>query len=157
MDRVLDELDLRARVAQLFLVGVPLGDLGTADAVVRIGAGGVFLAGRSETSAGELAGTARRWQSEAPGPALWVAVDQEGGKVQSLKGPGFARLPTAVAQGALPRPAGRGSPATFGAALHGAGINLNLAPVADVVPPARSTTTPRSGSTTGSTAAPPRR
>ena len=134
VDRVLGELDLRARVSQLFLVGVPLDDLGTADAVVRSGAGGVFLAGRSQASAGELAGIARRWQSEAPGPALWVAVDQEGGKVQSLKGPGFARLPSAVAQGALPNDQLAALAGGVGAALHGAGINLNLAPVADVVP-----------------------
>jgi beta-N-acetylhexosaminidase len=134
VDQVLDELDPRARVAQLFLVGIPLGDLATGDAVVRSGAGGVFLAGRSSASAGELAGTTRRWQSEAPGPALWVAVDQEGGKVQSLKGPGFARLPSAVTQGALPHDQLAALTADVGKALHGAGINLNLAPVADVVP-----------------------
>jgi hypothetical protein len=33
---------------------------------------------------------------------LWVAADQEGGQVQSLQGPGFERLPSALEQGAMP-------------------------------------------------------
>jgi beta-N-acetylhexosaminidase len=54
--------------------------------------------------------------------------------VQTLKGPGFALLPTALEQGALPVPALRTLAAGMGASLHEAGLNLDLAPVADVVP-----------------------
>jgi len=63
-----------------------------------------------------------------------VAVDQEGGQVQSLQGPGFERLPSALEQGALPPDRLAALTGEVGDALHGAGINLNLAPVADVVP-----------------------
>ena len=64
--------------------------------------GGIFLAGRSEAAATDLAATVTVWQSAAPGPGLWVATDQEGGAVQALRGPGFEPLPSALDQGALP-------------------------------------------------------
>jgi beta-N-acetylhexosaminidase len=97
--------------------------------------GGLFLAGRSTAPATELAATAERWQSLSPGPGFWISADQEGGDVQSLKGPGFERLPSALQQGSMP-PAELGALAGgMGTALHGAGVNLDLAPVADVVPP----------------------
>jgi beta-N-acetylhexosaminidase len=130
----LNQLDLRERVAQLFLVGVPLDDLDAGEPVVRSGVGGVFLAGRSAIAADDLAATTAQWQADAPVPGLWVAVDQEGGAVQSLKGPGFARLPSALAQGALPPDQLAALAGDLGDALHGAGVNLDLAPVADIVP-----------------------
>jgi beta-N-acetylhexosaminidase len=130
----LEGLDLREQVAQLFLVGVPLDGLGAGAAVVRSGVGGVFLAGRSDIAAADLAATTAQWQAAAPGPGLWVAVDQEGGAVQSLKGPGFARLPSALEQGALARDQLAALAGGLGRALSAAGVNLDLAPVADVVP-----------------------
>jgi beta-glucosidase-like glycosyl hydrolase len=131
---VLTGLDRRAQVAQLFVAGVPLDELATGDVVAASGVGGLFLAGRSEAPATELAAAADRWQSLSPALGLWVAVDQEGGDVQSLQGPGFERLPSALDQGALPP----GELAAFaegmGTALRDAGVNLDLAPVADIVP-----------------------
>ena len=134
VDTALAELDRRAQVAQLFLVGVPLDDLGAGESLVRDGVGGVFLAGRSEAAAAELATTTAAWQSLAPGPALWIAVDQEGGEVQALKGPGFERLPSALDQGRLPPGELAALADGLGAALSSAGVNLDLAPVVDVVP-----------------------
>lgn len=64
----------------------------------------------------------------------YVAVDQEGGQVQHLQGPGFSRIPTALRQGRLPTPALRADWRTWAAQLRRAGVTLNLAPVADVVP-----------------------
>jgi beta-glucosidase-like glycosyl hydrolase len=130
----LADLDRRAQVAQLFVAGVPLEDLDGGDALAGSGVGGLFMAGRSTAPATELAATAERWQSLAPGPGLWVAVDQEGGDVQTLRGPGFAVLPSALAQGALPPPELTALAESMGTALHSAGVNLDLAPVADVVP-----------------------
>jgi beta-N-acetylhexosaminidase len=130
----LEELDPREEVSQLFLVGVPLDDLDAGESVVREGAGGVFLSGRSEAPAEDLAATTAQWQSLAPGPALWIAADQEGGSVQTLKGPGFDRLPSALEQGALPPDRLAALARDIGDALRAAGVNLNLAPVADVVP-----------------------
>src|SRR3954451_13009627 len=54
-------LDRRAQIAQLFVVGVPLDDLGSGQALVDRGVGGVFLAGRSQAPATELAATAMQW------------------------------------------------------------------------------------------------
>jgi beta-N-acetylhexosaminidase len=130
----LARLDRRAQVGQLFLAGVPLSNLPTGDALVRSGVGGVFLAGRSTLSTGQLAATTFRWQSLVSGPRLWVAADQEGGLVQTFKGPGFPLLPTAVQQGALSDAALSALAQGMGASLHSAGLNLDLAPVADVVP-----------------------
>lgn len=135
VEDVLAGLDRRAQVAQLFVAGVPLDDLGSGDALAGSGVGGLFLAGRSQAPAAELAGTSARWQDLAPGPGLWIAADQEGGEVQSLQGPGFERLPSALDQAALPTPELAALAERTGTALSGAGLNLNLAPVADVVPP----------------------
>jgi beta-N-acetylhexosaminidase len=131
---VLEGMELHDRVAQLFLVGVPLDDLGAGADVARSGAGGIFLSGRSDVAAEELAATTAEWQFLAPGPALWIAVDQEGGSVQTLKGPGFGKLPSALDQGALPPDGLAALAGDMGEALHGAGVNLNLAPVVDIVP-----------------------
>ncbi len=135
VEEVVAGLDRRAQVAQLFVAGVPLDDLGSGDGLAGSGVGGLFLAGRSDAPTAELAATAERWQSVSPGPGLWVAVDQEGGYVQSLKGPGFERLPSALDQSALPPVELAALAEGMGTALHNAGINLDLAPVADVVPP----------------------
>jgi len=135
VEAALATLDRRAQVWQLFVAGVRLDELDAGDALAGNGVGGLFLAGRSTAATADLAAVTTRWQSLAPGPALWVAADQEGGQVQTLQGPGFDRLPTALAQGAL-RPAELGAMADrMGASLHDAGINLDLAPVVDVVPP----------------------
>jgi beta-N-acetylhexosaminidase len=159
-DRVTDALagmDRRAQVAQLFVAGVRLEDLSPGTGLAETGVGGIFLAGRSEASTAELATTVTAWQSAAPGPALWVAVDQEGGNVQSLRGPGFELLPPARDQGALPPGELAGLSDRLGAALHDAGVNLDLAPVVDVVPAGTERANPPVGASDrqyGSTAAP---
>jgi beta-N-acetylhexosaminidase len=127
-------LDRRQQVAQLFVVGVRLDDLSAGDDLAASGIGGVFLAGRSQQPAAELAVVTAGWQSRAPGPRLWVAADQEGGQVQSLQGPGFERLPSALVQGGLPPADLTALADRLGAALNSAGVNVDLAPVADVVP-----------------------
>jgi beta-N-acetylhexosaminidase len=127
-------LDPRGRVAQLFVAGVRLDALGAGGAVAASGVGGIFLAGRSQAPAADLAATVGTWQAAAPGPGLWIAVDQEGGLVQTLKGPGFEAMPSALVQGTLPPPDLSALADRTGAALHDAGVNLDLAPVADVVP-----------------------
>jgi beta-glucosidase-like glycosyl hydrolase len=127
-------MDRRAQVGQLFVAGVRLEDLSPGTALAGSGVGGLFLAGRSQAPATELAATVEGWQSASPGPGLWVAADQEGGQVQALQGSGFEPLPSALEQGALP-PADLAALADrLGASLRDAGVNLDLAPVVDVVP-----------------------
>ena len=135
VEEVLAGLDRRQQVMQLFVVGVPLADVGAGDALVTDGVGGVFLRGRSQAAVADLAAATSRWASTAPGPRPWVAADQEGGRVQALSGPGFARLPPAVEQGRMP-PDQLGALADeLGSSLGAAGVTLDLAPVVDVVPP----------------------
>jgi len=64
-----------------------------------------------------------------------VAANQEGGMVQALAGPGFDDIPSALNQGSLAPATLQAIAAHWGAQLRAAGVNLNLAPVADVVPP----------------------
>ena len=130
----LARLDRRAQIAQLFVVGVRLEELSVGEALARSGVGGIFLAGRSDAAAADLAATVTAWQSTAPGPGLWVAADQEGGAVQTLRGPGFEPLPSALEQGALPPGELAALADRMGASLQSAGVNLDLAPVVDIVP-----------------------
>ncbi|WP_277452584.1 glycoside hydrolase family 3 N-terminal domain-containing protein [Janibacter sp. DB-40] len=63
-----------------------------------------------------------------------VSADQEGGEVQQLTGAGFSSMPSGLQQAQLPdlRSAAKG----WGGELAAAGVNVNLAPVADTVPTA---------------------
>jgi beta-glucosidase-like glycosyl hydrolase len=127
-------MDRRAQVAQLFVVGVPLADLEAADPLVAAGVGGVFLHGRSTASTSDIAAVTGRWAAAAPGVRPWVAADQEGGAVQTLQGPGFGDLPSALAQGQLPPDQLAALADGMGSSLAAAGVDLDLAPVADIVP-----------------------
>jgi beta-N-acetylhexosaminidase len=64
----------------------------------------------------------------------YISTDQEGGLVQRLRGPGFSAIPTALAQGGYGAAKLRSLAATWGGQLERANVNLDLAPVADVVP-----------------------
>jgi beta-N-acetylhexosaminidase len=130
------------RLGQLFLVGVPVAERTKARATARRlvrddHVGGVFLAGRSQAGVSTLAALTGSFQALATkaatgGLGLVVATDQEGGKVQVLQGAGFGKIPTALAQGRLTAATLRARATVWGRALHRAGVNLDLAPVADV-------------------------
>ena len=68
------------------------------------------------------------------GIRAFVAANQEGGQVQALRGPGFARIPSAVTQGTWATATLRQRAEQWGRQLAVAGVNLDFAPVADVVP-----------------------
>ena len=63
-----------------------------------------------------------------------IAANQEGGLIQALRGKGFQRIPSAVEQGTMPPSTLEQDAARWGRELVRAGVNLDLAPVADVVP-----------------------
>jgi beta-N-acetylhexosaminidase len=68
------------------------------------------------------------------GVHFFIAANQEGGMIQALAGPGFDTIPSAVDQGKL-LPADLQAGATrWGQQLLAAGVNMDFAPVADVVP-----------------------
>jgi beta-N-acetylhexosaminidase len=139
------DMTLAQRVGQLFMVGTAAttAEPVTLDAITSLHVGNVFLSGRSQlgVSATSLVVAALRAQITAASTArqpLIVATDQEGGEVQVLSGPGFAAMPTGVAQSSLDSGTLETSAAQWGAELAAAGVNMDLAPVVDLVPAARS-------------------
>jgi beta-N-acetylhexosaminidase len=80
-----------------------------------------------------LRGDIAALQSAADEPLL-VALDQEGGAVQTLKGPDFPLIPSALRLGAGPPATLRAEVQDTARRLAGIGVNVNLAPVADTVP-----------------------
>lgn len=130
-------MSLQDKVGQMFMVGTSVeGANPTTLAAVRDDhVGGIFLHGRSDAGTQATADLIGQFTSTvgAAAPQLWVATDQEGGTVQVLKGPGFDRIPSAVEQAAQTDAALRSSAATWSTQLARSGVNMNLAPVADIV------------------------
>lgn len=128
---------LEDKVGQMFMVGTSVNgaDPTTLAAVRDDRIGGIFLHGRSDAGAQATADLVSGFTSvvAAGQPELWVATDQEGGTVQVLSGPGFDDIPSAVDQGQQDDATLRTNAATWGRQLAQAGVNMNLAPVADVV------------------------
>ncbi|TWG76538.1 beta-N-acetylhexosaminidase, partial [Cellulosimicrobium cellulans J34] len=143
---------LEQKVGQLFMVGVDVSapQQASYDAVSRLHVGNVFLAGRSQAGTGPTADlvagfTALVSPETTNGTPLFVATDQEGGYVQVLRGPGFSQIPTALDQAGLDPSALQADATTWGAELAAAGVNLNLAPVMDLVPEATAAQNPPIG------------
>ncbi|WP_369134759.1 glycoside hydrolase family 3 N-terminal domain-containing protein [Modestobacter sp. I12A-02662] len=133
-ERTLAGLDPAARAGQLLMVGVPAEDPGSGLAgAAGVPVGGVFLHGRSKADAATLGAAVAGLQASSAVP-LQVAVDQEGGLVRTLQGPGFDELPRAVEQGARPPEEVRSTVTALARQLRAASVTLDLAPVADVVP-----------------------
>ena len=106
--------------------------------LVRDGAvGGVMIRGRSSAGVQAVAGAVRAvtGASRTSAPLL-VATDEEGGEVQVLSGSGFGQIPSAVDQATESPSALTSATARWGRALSDAGVNLDLAPVADTPCPA---------------------
>ena len=102
VDTVLAGLDRRAAAGQLIVVGAPLGGARrTQRGPGQAAAGGRRAAHRPQPrGVAAVAARTAALQKAVTGPArLIVAADQEGGQVQTLAGPGFSTIPTAVEQG----------------------------------------------------------
>lgn len=132
------------RIGQLFMVGVPdTGSPRKALALIRRDAiGSAILINQSDAGIDAVATLVARVQKATTQAKVgaYVAVDQEGGEVQHLQGSGFATIPTAVHQGQLDPTVLRTKWGRWGKQLRRAGINLDLAPVGDVVPASVGTT-----------------
>lgn len=134
-------MDADERAGQLLMVGLDNGASRTSlDALVaRRHLGGVILLGGWTGGTERVRATTRHLAAlasteDTAGLGLLVAADQEGGAVQQLRGEGFSRMPSARVQD-------QGTPRELTAdatrwanQLRTAGINVNLAPVADTVP-----------------------
>lgn len=142
-DRVLARMSLAQRVGQLFVVGLAgsVLDSATAQAIRTYHFGSASFIATDTAGVAGVASVTRAVQSLASaqatgGTRFFVAANQEGGEVQALQGAGFSTMPSAVAQGMLPPAELRGLARTWGSELRAAGVNLNFAPVMDVVPAA---------------------
>ncbi|HET6531150.1 MAG TPA: glycoside hydrolase family 3 N-terminal domain-containing protein [Actinoplanes sp.] len=122
------------RAGQVLMIGTPVDEPGRIGATVaRRHLGGVFLAGRSTRSATSLRRDITAIQGQAEMPLL-IALDQEGGSVQTLKGTDFPLLPSAQRLGAGPPAKLRATVRDSARRLAAIGVTVNLAPVADTVP-----------------------
>lgn len=132
-------MSLREQVGQLLMVGISSTGPSTADADILAStrAGSVLLLGNSTasvTSMAKITARARRAARPPKGTKTLLAVDQEGGLVQRLKGAGFDAIPAAVDQAEYDNRTLAAKANRWGRQLRRAGIDANLAPVADVVP-----------------------
>jgi beta-N-acetylhexosaminidase len=140
--RTLAALTDRQRVGQLFVVGVPTTTAAATAAGIaaatQVSAGGYLLYGGSDAPLSQIRALTDQVSAELTGAAggvrPFVAVDQEGGQVQPLRGTGFSAMPTALTQGSWAASTLRDAARGWGAELARAGIDVAFAPVADVVP-----------------------
>jgi beta-N-acetylhexosaminidase len=130
------------RIGQLFLVGIagaPTAEV--AQAVRTYHFGSLLWEGTSTAGVAADRQATDAIQALASSAAtarvrFFIAANQEGGQVQELQGPGFSEIPPALAQGQLSAAELQRQAAAWGHELRSAGVNLNLAPVMDVVPSA---------------------
>jgi beta-N-acetylhexosaminidase len=141
-ERVFDRLTLAQRVGQLFALGLANDRLGSAELeVIRSHhVGSVWFTVTTAGGASAVHEVATAVQAEATRAAtgrvrFYVAANQEGGEIQAMRGPGFSTIPSAVTQGTFEPSALKRDATEWGAQLSAAGVNLDFAPVMDVVPP----------------------
>lgn len=128
-------LSLEEQAGQLVMTGTQI-DLSSsvASAIKRKHLGSVILMGKSTRSVNATRATTDSIHALNPTIPPLVAVDQEGGLVQRLQGPGFDAIPDARAQAKLSDADLTAAAQRWGLQLHDAGVDLTFAPVADVVP-----------------------
>lgn len=138
---VLASLTEPQRVGQLFLLGLAANrlDQATAAAIAAQHLGSVWFTEQTTEGVAGVRAVADAVQALATPAAtgdvrFFVAANQEGGLIQALRGAGFSTIPSALAQGALPTAALETDAAAWGRQLRAAGVNLDFAPVFDVVP-----------------------
>jgi beta-N-acetylhexosaminidase len=141
VDQTFGAMTTAQRVGQLFMGAVTPSspDQQKIQLMRQYHVGSVFLAGRSTAGTKATRTLVDGLQAKADTVAghrvpLLVSTDQEGGRVQVLSGPGFSTMPSALVQGGWSTSYLRSQAATWAGQLSAAGVNLNLAPVADVVP-----------------------
>ncbi|HWG14240.1 MAG TPA: glycoside hydrolase family 3 N-terminal domain-containing protein [Streptosporangiaceae bacterium] len=138
---VLTKMTEAERIGQLFLVGLPGNQVGgsVASTITAHHFGSAIFGANSAggvTGARQVANAVQALADPATaGVKFFVAANQEGGQVQALKGPGISSIPSALSQGSAHVSTLRKLAMVWGDQLRAAGVNLNLAPVMDVVPP----------------------
>ena len=139
--RVLASLTETQRIGQVFAVGLANDgfDPASRTALAEDGFGTWWFTRTTTVGAAAIRRVADAVQAASTkkatgGIPAFIAANQEGGQVQALRGPGFARMPSAVTQGTWSTATLQQRAAQWGRQLAAAGVNLDFAPVADVVP-----------------------
>ncbi|MFT3833053.1 MAG: glycoside hydrolase family 3 N-terminal domain-containing protein [Micropruina sp.] len=132
--RIVDSMTLAERVGQVVMVGVTEASASELAVLRRLRIGSVILMGNhTGGTAGVRRVTERLDAGGLPAPLL-ICVDQEGGLVQRLKGPGFDTMPSAKEQSGWSDAMLTERAERWGRQLRSAGVHWTLAPVADTVP-----------------------
>ena len=142
VDAVFEGLTEPQRVGQLFALGLADDRLGPDEiAAIRTEhVGSVWFTATTSEGADAVRAVADAVQAQATPRAtgrvgFFVAANQEGGQIQALRGTGFSTIPSALDQGTVDPAVLRRDAVTWGRELLAAGVNLDFAPVMDVVPP----------------------
>ncbi|MGV9610435.1 glycoside hydrolase family 3 N-terminal domain-containing protein [Streptomyces sp. NPDC003631] len=140
-DRYFNGMTTAQRVGQLFMGGVSAArpDQAQLRTLRAYHVGSIMLTGRSTAGVAATRKVVDAIRSQADQVAgrrvgMLVSTDQEGGRVQVLSGPGFSTMPSGLTQGSWSTTTLRTRAADWAKQLKAAGLNVNLAPVADVVP-----------------------
>lgn len=137
VDALMAQLSLKQRVAQLFLVGIYGNPLNapSRDFLREWQPGGAVLFVSNVGTPQSVTALTNSWQQtilDAGGVPLFIATDQEGGQIARLKD-GFTTWPVPMlltASGDLDIAQRVGT--AMASELRAVGINMNLAPVADL-------------------------
>ncbi len=134
---------LSAMIGQMIMVGFPgddekdLGVIAVRDQLAKGLVGGVVLFPENIRSPRELKNLIAYLRNAKSSPRPFIAVDQEGGKVQRLNSwNGYTRYPSAQSVGQNPSYAVPGAARRLydkmAGELAGAGFNMNFGPVVDL-------------------------
>lgn len=141
--QTLAKMTIEQRVGQVLMMGVPATGASKSDlsTLTTYKVGNVFLKGRNYAGLASAKAVIAKLNatvgsSSTGGQKRFIATDQEGGYVQVLQGPGFSVMPTALKQGTWSTATIKAYATTWAKQLKAAGVNVNLAPVADTVPSA---------------------
>jgi len=135
-------MSMAQRIGQLFALGLAYDRLGSAElgAIRDQHIGSVWFTATTSAGVTGIRVVANAVQAQATSAAtadvrFFVAANQEGGLIQAIRGPGFATIPSALIQGSWSISRLAADAKIWGRELKVAGVNLDFAPVADVVPP----------------------
>ncbi|MFI0941733.1 glycoside hydrolase family 3 N-terminal domain-containing protein [Streptomyces sp. NPDC021020] len=142
VDKAVAGMSRTQQVGQLFMTSVTSTGMTSAQssAITAGRVGSVFLMGHTNSGTAAVKRVTDQVRKLAPSVkgakvGMLISTDQEGGQVQVLNGPGFSSIPTAVDQGKLPAATLQKDAEKWSKELKSAGVTMNLAPVADTVPP----------------------
>jgi beta-N-acetylhexosaminidase len=147
--RTLTRLTPSERAGQVLLIGAPVDAPTTVQTTIhKYHPAGVFLSGRSKVAlpriVDQIASLQKTGRSSGAVP-FHIAADQEGGRVQTLRGPEIGTIPSALEQGRWSADLLEQRTRTWSHALRKIGVTLNLAPVSDTVPAANPRSNPPIG------------